>query len=615
MSRKKPSGARLRPTDLVRVALFVVRLAWRADRGRFAVVVAIQLVNAASLGALVLVLHTALGGTLSPATLLAGGDIVKAVYPVAIMLGLATATGILRVVDEAQQRVLALKVDKHITATILDAATRTELPDFEDPAFHDRVQRAVFAARMQPMQLLFSVMAAVQAFFSIIVIGSTLVTILWWLLPFVALAAFPAAKVAQAERNADYRLQRKMSENRRVRQYIERILTGRDEAKEVRLFGLGRTLHARWSGHYDDEIANTIALNRLYVWLKAGGRLASDAIAVALLGLGVWLVHTGYLPMSSAATVIGALYLLSGRVQAAGHLFNNVGKSVIYLNDLKLFTTAPINPPGRPDPGAERFHGLHAASIGFAYPGSPKAALRDVSITLDEGEIIALVGANGSGKTTLAKILAGLYEPDHGMLVRNGRQVTDLATLRDSTAAIFQDFVHYKISAAENIFFGRPNETPDLDGIVDAAIHAGAHDFINDLPNGYGTILGKEFSNGTDLSLGQWQRLALARAFYRDAPFIILDEPTASLDPQAEADLFARIRELFAGRTVLLISHRFSSVRSADRIYVLEHGGVIEHGTHPELIAANGTYARLFNLQAAAYLSPTDRSPSTASRG
>lgn len=604
-AEKKASEPRLRLADLARVAFFVVRMAARADRRRFAAIVAIQMVNASGLGVLVLILHRSLGGALSPAALMRGGDITAALLPAAAMLGIATVNGILRIVSEAQQRVLALKLDKHIIATVLRAATRAELPEFEDPRFHDRLQRAVFAARMQPMQLVFSVFAGLQAFLSILVIGSTLVTIVWWLLPFVALAAFPVTRVAQSERNADYRLQRKLSENRRVRQYIERIVSGRDEAKEIRLFGLGPVLRTRWSGRYEQEIGDTVALNRTYVWLKAAGRLASDAIAIGVLGLVVWLVHARHLPMSSAATLIGALWLLSTRVQAAGHLFNNAGKSVIYLNDLKLFIKARGNPPERVETRAvEPFRGLHADGIGFSYPHSDREAIRDVSMTLNQGEIIALVGANGSGKTTLAKILAGLYEPDRGTVIRNGRPVDDLTTLRETTTAIFQDFIQYKISVAENIYFGRPDEAPDAGKIIDAAVHAGAHDFISTLPNGYDTILGKEFSDGTDLSLGQWQRLALARAFYRDAPFIILDEPTASLDPQAEADLFARIRDLFAGRTVLLISHRFSSVRSADRIYVLDRGRVIEHGTHDELITAEGTYARLFNLQAAAYLRP-----------
>ena len=214
------------------------------------------------------------------------------------------------------------------------------------------------------------------------------------------------------------------------------------------------------------------------------------------------------------------------------------------------------------------------------------------------------MGENGSGKTTLAKILAGLYRPGTGRVLWDDIDLSDveLDDLRQSIAMIFQDFEQYLLPARENIGLGRHERIDDLDGIVDAARRAGADAFIDALPDGYDTVLGREFSGGYDLSIGQWQRVALARAFFRDAPFVILDEPTASLDARAESRLFDRMRELLAGRSVLLISHRFSSVRAADRIYVLDHGKVIEHGSHEQLMEAGGRYAELFTLQAAAYL-------------
>jgi ATP-binding cassette subfamily B protein len=219
---------------------------------------------------------------------------------------------------------------------------------------------------------------------------------------------------------------------------------------------------------------------------------------------------------------------------------------------------------------------------------------------VNRGEVIALVGENGSGKTTLAKLLAGLYRPTCGRLLRDGR-AAEPAELRAGSAVLFQDFVRYRLSARDNIAFGAAGRAVDAAGVTGAARRAGVDAALSGLGRGYDTMLSTEFSDGADLSLGQWQRVALARAFYRDAPFVILDEPTASLDAEAEAALFGRIRELFCGRTVLFVSHRFANVRAADRIYVLDAGAIAESGTHDELMDRDGIYARLFRLQAEGY--------------
>jgi len=243
--------------------------------------------------------------------------------------------------------------------------------------------------------------------------------------------------------------------------------------------------------------------------------------------------------------------------------------------------------------------------VWFAYPGSDVPALCGVSLTMEPGEVVALVGANGSGKTTLAKLLGGLYVPGRGRVLLHDTD-TDTAgpgraALRADVAVLFQDFLRYALPARDSVALGRHERYEDEAAILAAARAAGAHDDLAALPRGYETQLGPAFLGGIDLSIGQWQKIALARAFFRDASFVILDEPTAALDPRAEHDLFTRTRELFAGRSVLLISHRFSTVRDADRIYVLDAGAVVEHGPHDALVAQGGTYAELFGLQAAAY--------------
>jgi ATP-binding cassette subfamily B protein len=230
-------------------------------------------------------------------------------------------------------------------------------------------------------------------------------------------------------------------------------------------------------------------------------------------------------------------------------------------------------------------------------------ALDDVSFEVHAGQVVALVGENGSGKTTMAKLLAGLYTPTSGHITWDGVDTATCqqAALRDHVAVIFQDFVQYFLTARDNVGLGRHERIDDLDAVRTAAQEAGADSFLSALPEGYDTYLGREFEGGRELSIGQWQRVALARAFFRGAPFVILDEPTAALDPRAEHDLFERIRTMARGRTVLLISHRFSSVRAADRIFVLRHGRLVEQGNHDELMAAGGHYATLFLLQASSY--------------
>jgi ATP-binding cassette subfamily B protein len=241
--------------------------------------------------------------------------------------------------------------------------------------------------------------------------------------------------------------------------------------------------------------------------------------------------------------------------------------------------------------------------VTFSYAGARGPALRDVSLELAPGEVVALVGENGSGKTTLAKLLAGLYVPEGGRVMLDGLDTAsaDADQLRRRVAVIFQDFMRYALPARENVGLGRHERLGDEERVRAAARVAGAHEDLERLPQGYDTVLGPAFAGGTDLSHGQWQRVALARALFRDAPFVILDEPTAALDARAEHDLFQRIRELLAGRTVLLISHRFPSVRMADRIHVMHAGRIVESGTHDDLIARDSRYAELFRLQAAPY--------------
>jgi ATP-binding cassette subfamily B protein len=387
---------------------------------------------------------------------------------------------------------------------------------------------------------------------------------------------------------------------------MRQLGAGAEFAKEVKLFGLSGYLSERFGLLADRALReNTnLAVRRA----AAGGLFASlGTLAYYLAYLVIALrTATGALTLGDLTFLTGAFLRLRGLVESLLLGLSQLSGQAQYLDDLFTFLAlkprlrAPDHPAPFPTPIRD---GFVFEGVGYRYPGAERWAVRHLSLTIRAGEVVALVGENGSGKTTIVKLLARLYDPTEGRILLDGRDLRDYDpdVLRTRIGVIFQDFVRFDLTAGENIAVGRIEAQGDAPRVEGAATRALADTVVKKLPDGYGQRLGRRFEDGVDLSGGEWQKLAIARAYMREAEVLVLDEPTAALDARAEAEVFTRFRALTTGRTALLISHRFSSVRRADRIVVLADGKVLEAGTHEELVRHGGRYAELFELQAAAY--------------
>jgi ATP-binding cassette, subfamily B, bacterial len=598
-------AARVNVRRLPRLARRALTIVWAAARHDFLLSTAMQLVGGLGVAVQLLLGQRALQTLLNASR---GGGSLADVVPWAIAVAVIAALLFsASAVQRERQQILGELVSRHIEERVLDVAAAVPLEAFEAPDFHNRLQR-VRNTGHQSMNLVFGLSGLAGAAIGVGGVVVALIALQPILIPLLVLVFLPAWLVASRRSEAFYRFFWRMTPRDRERMYVAGLLGDRDAAKEVRGFGLAPHLRARYARLYDERLDELRRIARRQLWYSLSANLATGAVLGATLLLVAWLTLSGKVALAQAGIAVVGVAVAGSRLAQAGYAAGSLSEAALYLDDyikfLDLLPKAIAERPTAPAPSG--FRRLRVQRLSFTYPSGEAPALREVSIEVRRGEVIALVGENGSGKTTLAKLLAGLYSPTAGRILWDDVdiQTVDPEQLRRSVAVIFQDFLRYHLPARDNIGLGRYQAIDDLSGIQRAAYHADAHGFIKDLRAGYDTMLGPEFVGGTDLSIGQWQRMALARAFFRDAPFVLLDEPTAALDPRAEHDLFERIRALLEDRTVLLISHRFSSVRSADRIYVLDEGKVVESGTHDELVAAHGLYAELFALQAKAYLQP-----------
>jgi len=503
------------------------------------------------------------------------------------------------------QSLLRAQLGHRVNVMILDKAMRLSLEHFEDAEFYDKLTRARREASSRPLSLVRRSFGLVQNAIALVTYGALLLAFSPWAVLVLALAAIPAFVAETKFAGEAFRLFRWRSPETRKQMYLETVLAREDYAKEVKLFGLGEELIGRYRGIFEMLYADDRDLTmRRGLWGFLLGLLSSAALYFAY----------GWVTLAAVARTITlgdmTMYLLVFRQGQAAFsaILTSIGgmyEDNLYLSNLYEFLEQDVSrADGEASEGPDPDDGIRFEDVTFTYPGASEPALTAVSFHLAPGTRLALVGHNGSGKTTLIKLLTRLYSPDSGTIRIDGRPLDEWKSeaLRTRVGVIFQDFVRYQFTVGENVGVGDVERLSDGPRIEHAAVRGMAAPFIEELPKRYETQLGRWFKDGRELSIGQWQKVALSRAMMRaSSDILVLDEPTASMDAESEAEIFQRLTDMTDGQMAILISHRFSTVRMADRIIVLDRGQLVEEGSHEQLMAQQGRYAHLFTLQAKGY--------------
>ncbi len=538
---------------------------------------------------------------------------------VALELGLMVVLTLANRLSALLRELLRAQLGNRVNVDILEKALALELRHFEDAAFYDKMQRARREASSRPLSMVLGVLGIAQSAITLGSYGFLLARLSGVSVVILVVASIPAFITETRMSNQSFRLNSWRAPEARRLNYLEWILTRDSHVKEVKLFALGRLMLDRYRALFekfyreDRALARTrfiygllltlLSLGAFYAcYAFAARRAAFGGMTLGDLTLYVTVFRQGQSAFQSVLGGVAGLY-----------------EDALFMSNLFEYLDLPADDPlsngvGRswpavdlaqsPERVAHLPQAIELRNVSFRYPGKESWALRDVNLTIAPGEVIAFVGENGAGKSTLIHLLMRMYEPTEGEILYGGRPLPEipLDELHRRIGAVFQDFVRYQFSVAENIGLGWVPALDDRARIEKAAGAGGADAVVSNLPRGYDTMLGGYFEAGQELSVGQWQKIAIARAFMRDAEVLILDEPTASLDAEAEHEMWKRFKALAHGRTAILISHRMSTVRLAERIVVLRGGRIEELGTHAELLARDGRYAHLFRLQAAGYL-------------
>lgn len=517
---------------------------------------------------------------------------------------IALLTGCQRGISVIQSLLRALLGQK-VNVMILEKALTLEMAHFEDSEFYDKLTRARREASSRPLSLVNRTFGLIQNGISLFSFGLLLVQFSPWILLILVGGALPVF-ISETKFSGDaFRLFRWRSPERRMQLYLETVLAREDSAKEVKLFQLGPLLLQRYKNIFEHLYAadRNLTLRRDF-WGFVLGLIGT----LTFYGAYAWIVLATIstrISLGQMTMYLAVFKQAQSSVSSSLSAISGMYEDNLYLSNLYEYLEQETSQAkGTATSGPNPQDGLRFENVSFTYPGSTQPALNNISLHLKPGTSLALVGANGSGKTTLIKLLARLYEPSSGRILLDGRDTRewDEEVLRRRIGVIFQDFVRYQMLLGENVGAGDVEHFSDEERWRRAAARGMAEEFIESMPEGYNTQLGRWFKNGRELSGGQWQKVALARAFMREnADILVLDEPTAAMDAQAEADIFEHFRQHAADKISILISHRFSTVRMADHIVVMEDGEIIEQGDHESLLEQNGRYAHLFKLQARGY--------------
>jgi ATP-binding cassette subfamily B protein len=519
--------------------------------------------------------------------------------------GLAGLNQVLsRTIDYTDAR-LADEFTREVSLRVMEHAAKLDLASFEDPAFHDKLERARLQATDR-IGMLNAMGRLLLQSITLVTLSAGVIAYSPWLFLLLVICVIPAFAGESHFAFLGYSLAHGITPVRRELDYLRILGSSKDSAKEVKVFGLGGHLRDRYAALTGQIIQKNIHLTRrrllwgsIFAIIGSIGYYGSYAFLV-------WRTLLGDLSVGTLVFLTGAIAGSSVQLQGVFSLFSHIGDQALFLTDLIDFLSVQPDirskPYAIPAPRPIR-DGFEFQNVWFHYPGSERLVLKNLNFRLEPGEHVALVGENGQGKTTLVKLMSRLYDPTRGAILLDGVDLRDYSVegLHQEIGIIFQDFVRYDMAARLNIGVGRISEMDKDEALWSAAKKSRADRLLARFEDGLDQMLGRRFEGGVDLSGGEWQKFALARAYLRDAQVLILDEPTAALDAVAEYEVFCRFDELARDKMAVLISHRFSTVRKSDRIVVLEDGNIHEQGTHDQLVATGGQYARLFELQAASY--------------
>jgi ATP-binding cassette, subfamily B, bacterial len=491
----------------------------------------------------------------------------------------------------------------HITSLIHEKSVTADLAFYELSDYYDHLHRARAEARYRPVALLGNLGALLQSSITLLAMGAILIPLGPWLALALMLSTVPAFYVVVHYALAEYQWRQRTTGDDRRAWYYDWIMTTAEAAAEIRLFGLGKHFQSNYKDLRQRLRGERLQLTRRQSVAEIGASLVALLIVGAALGWMVWKALQGAVTLGELALIYAAFNqgqgLMRTLLENAGQLYSN---SLFLGNLFEFLALQPRiistgGPPRPPLHGVER--GITFKSVSFTYPDATGKALDDFTMTIPSGKVVAIVGPNGAGKSTLLKLLCRFYDPNEGNIEIDDRDIKDFDTddLRRLITVLFQQPFHYNTTVRENILYGDLKLDPSDSEIQTAITAAGAEEIVAHLPQQERTLLGRWFSGGTELSVGEWQRIALARAFLRRAPIIILDEPTSALDPWAEADWLERFRELARGRTAIVITHRFTTAMHADVIHVMDRGRIVESGSHHRLLEHSGLYAESWSRQ------------------